>query len=56
MTAGKRFQKAGLAHAIRPHDAGDLTHFGLEINAMQDLRAAIVQGKSIGSDHHPRPR
>ena len=30
--------------------------FGGKINAVQDLAAAVVQGKALCFQHHPRPR
>ena len=54
--ARQRLEKRGLAHAIGAHDAGHLARFGLKINAMQDLRSALIQGQPGGFPHHPRPR
>ena len=59
--ARQRPQKAGLADAIRPHDAGHFARLGREIQTMEDLRPAIMQCQPFGLQywglqHHPRPR
>ena len=38
------------------HHTSDLAGFGLKINAVQDLRAAVMQRNSLGFQHYPRPR
>jgi hypothetical protein len=45
MHPGHGFQEAGLADAIGAHDAGDLAGLRLQIDAVKDLRAAIMQGE-----------
>jgi len=54
--AGQRLEQRGLADADGAHDAGDFAGVCDKINAIEDLRSAVVQGQTFGFHHHPRPR
>ena len=56
MHACQRFQQARLADAIGPHQASHLTSLGLQVDAIKDLRAAIMKGKVFDFQHVQRPR
>ncbi|MPL94817.1 hypothetical protein SDC9_40975 [bioreactor metagenome] len=56
MGARDRLQERGLAHAIGAHDAGHLARLRHHVDAVKDLRPAVVKRKPLGFQHVQRPR
>ena len=56
MLADDRAQQAGLADAVAAEHAGDLARLGLQRDAAQGLRGAVVQIDVVDVQHDHRPR
>ena len=51
MLAGQRVEQAGLADAVAAEHAGDLAGLGVERDAAQRLRGAVVQIDGVDFEH-----
>ncbi len=56
LLADERAQQAGLADAVAAQHASDLAGLGLERDASQRLRGAVMKVDAVDFEHSYRPR